>query len=142
MVPIPKVAPGDMVFWHCDTIHRQVRRALGEQRVPDATWAVCRCGSEQDRSPSRALKLLALHDLSLPDLSVESVHRGTEDASVFFIPAAPMCDLNRDYLRKQAETLRRGITPPDFPGNDSEVSFRHRATPDLLSPLGREMMGL
>jgi hypothetical protein len=32
---------------------------------------------------------------------VESEHEGTEDASVFYIPSAPLCDVNTRYLKRQ-----------------------------------------
>lgn len=95
VVSIPRVTPGDTVFWHCDLIH-----------------------------------------------SVEAKHTGTEDASVFYIPAAPVCPKNTHYLQRQAECFLEGLTPPDFPANNSEKSAVGRAGLSTLSSLGRKQMGL
>lgn len=89
MVSIPKINPGDMVFWHCDTIH-----------------------------------------------AVDEVHRGHADSSVFYIPAAPLCDVNVDYLLHQRNAFIHGIPPPDFPGGEGESKHVARATPDDLMKLG------
>jgi len=42
----------------------------------------------------------------------------------------------------QAAAFLDGRTPPDFPGNDSEVDFVGRGLPNDLSPAGRAMMGV
>lgn len=68
-VSIPRVQPGDAVFWHCDVAHM-----------------------------------------------VENQHRGTEDSSVLYIPAAPLCEVNARYLKSQRESFLEGRPPPDFPG--------------------------
>jgi hypothetical protein len=96
MVSIPKVYPGDMVFWHCDTIH-----------------------------------------------AVDPVHRGQSDSSVFYIPAAPLCEVNAEYLARQRHSFQHGIPPPDFPGGDGESRHVGRATPANVETLeGRRAMGL
>ena len=89
MVPIPKIHPGDMVFWHCDAIH-----------------------------------------------AVDSVHRGQSDSSVFYIPAAPLCEVNVNYLARQREAFVHGIPPPDFPGGEGESHHLGRATPAEAIELG------
>ncbi|CAF3722721.1 unnamed protein product [Rotaria sp. Silwood1] len=89
MVPIPKVRPGDMVFWHCDMIH-----------------------------------------------AVDSVHRGQSDSSVFYIPAAPLCEVNVKYLAQQRDAFTQGIPPPDFPGGEGESRHVGRATPEEVITLG------
>ncbi|OMJ20856.1 hypothetical protein AYI69_g6058 [Smittium culicis] len=63
------------------------------------------------------------------------------DSSVFYIPATPLCNINASYVKKQRETFRLGLTPPDFPGNNAEKDFADRATPSDLSELGRLGMG-
>jgi hypothetical protein len=96
MISIPTVQPGDMVFWHCDTIH-----------------------------------------------AVDSVHRGQIDSSVFYIPAAPLCEVNAEYLAQQRHSFQHGIPPPDFPGGEGEARHVGRATADNVKTLeGRRAMGL
>ena len=95
MVSIPTIRPGDMVFWHCDTIH-----------------------------------------------AVDDVHRGQSDSSVFYIPAAPLCELNARYLAGQRDAFTQGIPPADFPGGEGEKNHVGRATPeDLLKLRGGRPMG-
>ncbi|CAF1459530.1 unnamed protein product [Didymodactylos carnosus] len=89
MVSIPKVRPGDMVFWHCDTIH-----------------------------------------------AVDSVHRGQTDSSVFYIPAAPFCEINVEYLARQRDAFVHGIPPPDFPGGEGESHHVGRAVPEDVKKAG------
>lgn len=92
MVPIPKVQPGDAVFWHCDLIH-----------------------------------------------AVDPIHRGKSDSSVLYIPAAPLCRLNVDYLVRQREAFARGIPGPDFPGYPhalGESQHVGRADQAMLQSMG------
>lgn len=74
--------------------------------------------------------------------AVEFEHQGTEDACVFYIPLAPMCRQNAEYLVKQRDHFLRGLTPPDFPPNHSEVDFVGRGTADDLTEAGKRAMGL
>lgn len=92
MVPVPKVEPGDMVYWHCDMIH-----------------------------------------------SVDPVHQGKLDSSVFYIPSAPLCDINVKYAHKQRESFLTGITPPDYPGfpfGPGESTHSGRASPQDVEEAG------
>lgn len=97
MVPVPKVSPGDMVYWHCDMIH-----------------------------------------------SVDPVHQGKLDSSVFYIPSAPLCDINVNYTHKQRETFLSGLTPPDYPGfpfGPGETTHVGRASPqDVIESGGDAAM--
>eukprot|EP00040_Diaphanoeca_grandis_P028603 m.165989 g.165989 ORF g.165989 m.165989 type:complete len:505 (-) comp31408_c2_seq1:66-1580(-) len=79
-----------------------------------------------------------------PDIihAVDSVHAGTEDSSVFYIPAIPLTRQNARYVAKQRKKFEEGKTPPDFPPNDSEVSFIGRGTTSHLTPLGRQSLGV
>ncbi|CAF1223477.1 unnamed protein product [Adineta ricciae] len=95
MVSIPMVRPGDMVFWHCDTIH-----------------------------------------------AVDSVHRGQDDSSVFYIPAAPLCQINAEYLAEQRHCIAHGVPPPDFPGGEGESRHVGRANDKHINTIeGRRAMG-
>lgn len=69
MVSIPKVEPGDAVFWHCDLIH-----------------------------------------------AVDTVHNGSSDSSVMYIPSVPLCELNARYFQLKRESFFEGFPGPDFPG--------------------------
>ena len=94
LISIPRIYPGDTVWWHPDLIH-----------------------------------------------SVENKHEGSESNSVFYIPVAPDCPLNRIYLRKMRHSFVLGKTPPDFFENDYEVGLDDRAKMTDISYLGRKAMG-
>ncbi len=94
LAPIPRVEPGDTVWWHPDLIH-----------------------------------------------AVEPVHTGTAPSNVMYIPASPECARNRAFLPVQWQAFVSGRSAPDFPPDDLEAEFVGRATPDLLTPLGRRQMG-
>ncbi|OAX35739.1 DUF1479-domain-containing protein [Rhizopogon vinicolor AM-OR11-026] len=96
MTSIPKIHPGDQVYWHCDVVH-----------------------------------------------SVEGLHGGQEDSSVFYIPAVPLSLKNASYLRDQRNNFEQGLPSPDFPGGSGESTFIGRATPqDITTRQGRQAVGL
>jgi hypothetical protein len=72
---------------------------------------------------------------------VESEHKGAEDASVFYIPSAPLCDVNASYLKKQRENFLKGVPPPDFPGGIGESQHVGRGIVENMSPEGKLAMG-
>jgi hypothetical protein len=75
--------------------------------------------------------------------AVESVHGGTGDASVLYIPAIPLTPHNADYLRDQRVAFQQGIPPPDFPGGEGESKFEGRAREsDVTSTASRVALGL
>lgn len=78
-----------------------------------------------------------------PDLihAVEPAHTGPSESNVMYIPAAPDCPRNRAYLARQWPAFEAGTAPPDFPPGDLEADFSGRATPEMLTPLGRQQMG-
>ena len=68
MVNIPRMEPGDTIWWHCDMLH-----------------------------------------------AVEVDHLGKDDASVVYIAATPTTEMNKIYVKKQAEDfLNGGAVPGDF----------------------------
>ncbi|OTB03267.1 hypothetical protein M426DRAFT_60889 [Hypoxylon sp. CI-4A] len=73
---------------------------------------------------------------------VEGEHRGDKDSSVLYIPAAPLCDLNANYLKRERASFLNGIPPPDFPGGVGESQHIGRGTADSLSEAGKRAMGL
>lgn len=73
--------------------------------------------------------------------AVESVCNNPVDSSVFYIPVAPLCAINSQCLRRQRDCFDMGLTPPDFPGNNCEVTFDDRAKPEDLTELGKLGMG-
>jgi hypothetical protein len=79
-----------------------------------------------------------------PDLihAVAPAHTGGRESNVMYIAAAPDCGRNRDFLSRQLSAFLSGRSPPDFPPDDLETAFTGRATPDLLSAVGRRQMGL
>ena len=74
--------------------------------------------------------------------AVEDAHRGTGYSNVMYIAATPGCAKNDAYLRRQLPAFLEGRSPPDFPADDFETNFVGRAGVDMLSPLGREQIGL
>ena len=74
--------------------------------------------------------------------AVEDKHGGSGYSNVIYIGAAPWCDKNEAFAKKQAAAFLEGRSSPDFAPEDYEVGFAGRATAADLSPLGRRQMGL
>jgi hypothetical protein len=74
--------------------------------------------------------------------AVEDKHGGSGYSNVIYIGAAPWCDKNAAFAKKQAAAFMEGRSSPDFAPEDYELGFAGRATFDDLSPLGRQQMGL
>ncbi|CAH0035518.1 unnamed protein product [Clonostachys rhizophaga] len=72
---------------------------------------------------------------------VEAEHQGTEDASVFYIPSFPLCDINAMYLKRQRENFLNLCPPPDFPGGIGESEHIDAGSVADLSPGGKRAMG-
>ncbi|KAF3992870.1 hypothetical protein FT663_00780 [Candidozyma haemuli var. vulneris] len=71
--------------------------------------------------------------------AVDSVHQGTQDSSVFYIPSAPLCNINVKYAAVQRESFLKGLAGPDFPGFPNVVAeTKHvgRATPEDVEATG------
>jgi hypothetical protein len=73
--------------------------------------------------------------------SVENEHLGEFDSNVMYIAAAPWCEKNAAYLDRQWAAFVEGKSPPDFAADDFEVDFIGRATPEDMTPAGREQLG-
>ncbi|UJR08036.1 hypothetical protein I4U23_012313 [Adineta vaga] len=74
--------------------------------------------------------------------AVDSVHCGQMDSSVFYIPAAPLCEINAQYLGQQRHSLEHGIPPPDFPGGEGESRHVGRGSPhNIKTTEGKRAMG-
>ncbi|EGO26082.1 hypothetical protein SERLADRAFT_447357 [Serpula lacrymans var. lacrymans S7.9] len=74
--------------------------------------------------------------------SVESVHQGTSDSSVLYIPAVPLTLKNALYLRDQRINFVHGYPAPDFPGGEGESKFLGRASAqDIHTREGRQALG-
>ena len=139
MTSVPKVVPGDMVFWHCVRVTRRFSMFLHTHRA-----------------------LFFLQDVVH---SVEVEHTGTTDSAgktgsvslpmlqrrssngichvVMYIGAAPKTPHNLAYVVKQAQTFLAGQNPPDF----AELKKGTRlvglgADVDVEGPAGRVAMGL
>ncbi len=75
MVNIPRMEPGDKIWWHCDMLH-----------------------------------------------AVEVDRFGDNDASVVYVAATPTTEINRAYIRRQAEAfMDSGELMEDFSGNYPRV---------------------
>ncbi len=117
MTSVPKVFPGDTVFWHGDLIHSVEKDHTGN------------C----DSAGTLFQPLLVLYGLKAPSPS-----------PVMYIPAVPTTPLNQAYVERQKETFLKAVAPPDFPvqtkHENSLVGFGK--ADDILNPLGRKAMGL
>jgi len=74
--------------------------------------------------------------------AVEDRHNGSGYSNVIYISAAPWCDKNEAFLKRQAPAFLEGRSSPDFAAEDYEVDFKGRAQAEELSPLGQMQMGL
>lgn len=64
--------------------------------------------------------------------SVDSVHQGTADSSVLYIPACPLTGSNAHHLRRQRDNFMRGVPSPDFPGGVGESAHLGRVTAETV----------
>lgn len=133
MTSVPKVNPGDMVFWHCVCFRSLIFHYFSCERNP------------QD----------VVH-------SVEEEHTGQEDSagmfciswfkdhtnanhccSVMYIGAVPQTPMNTEYVKKQAETFLAGINPPDFVKDKPNTTYVGLgADTDVKEHIARVAMGL
>ncbi|KAL8657444.1 MAG: hypothetical protein Q9226_001916 [Calogaya cf. arnoldii] len=78
--------------------------------------------------------------------AVDSIHTGSSDSSVLYIPACPLTKANAEYLVRQRETFAEGTPAPDFPSGEGESQHRGRLTPDYvmknISRKAQRAMGL
>ncbi|KAI9363810.1 hypothetical protein BD770DRAFT_380512 [Pilaira anomala] len=73
--------------------------------------------------------------------AVEQKNDSDVDSSVLYIPSVPLCRINSEYLKSQKEAFKKGLTPPDFPGNNYEETFEDRANVETLNERERLNMG-
>lgn len=74
--------------------------------------------------------------------AVEDKHGGSGYSNVIYIGAAPWCEKNIAFAKRQAAAFLEGRSSPDFAPEDYEVGFDGRASVDDLTPLGQMQMGL
>lgn len=80
--------------------------------------------------------------------AVDPTHNGKGDSSVMYIPAAPLCRTNVEYLVRQRSKALGYAVPPDFPGGDEEnigeMVFVDKVCweTDVGSDEGRRAMGM
>jgi hypothetical protein len=60
--------------------------------------------------------------------AVDSVHSGTQDSSVLYIPACPLTKDNSEYLARQRDCFLPGKPSPDFGGGQGESKHVGRPT--------------
>lgn len=79
-----------------------------------------------------------------PDVvhGVEETHGGDGFSSVMYIGAAPFCEKNEAYLKRQLGCFETGKSSPDFAAEHYELGFEGRGKPEDLTELGRVQMGL
>jgi hypothetical protein len=113
-------------------------------------------GAGQEITPEDHPHLLRCHFVSIPTVApgdfvfwhcdvahmVEEEHQGKEDASVFYIPSLPLCEINASYIRRQRAAFEAGNAPPDFPAGLAESKHVDRGGIESISPQGRAAMGL
>lgn len=74
--------------------------------------------------------------------AVEDRHGGSGYSNVIYIGAAPWCEKNIAFAKRQAPAFLEGRSSPDFAPEDYELDFAGRASVDDLTPLGQMQMGL
>lgn len=75
--------------------------------------------------------------------SVDPVHLGKGDSSVFYIPSVPVCRVNTEYAFLQREAFLKGLAAPDFPGFPSgiaETQHVGRGTPQDVEVGGKKSL--
>ncbi|MCJ1410240.1 hypothetical protein MMC19_004325 [Ptychographa xylographoides] len=71
--------------------------------------------------------------------AVDSVHTGSTDSSVMYIPTCPLTEANVEYLTRQRQAFEAGLPGNDFPGGKGETEHVGRETPEfLMQSLSRE----
>ncbi|KAG8863766.1 hypothetical protein FRB96_007603 [Tulasnella sp. 330] len=119
IVSIPRVQPGDMVFWHVGRPQTPLIRESGQLMIrPDVLLDV-------------------VH-------SVEQYHHGPEDSSAMYIPAVPLTPKNVRYLARHRDQFLKRLPPPDFPQTElGESQFTNKGSEtDITTFQGRMAMGL
>ena len=121
MVSVPKVSPGDMVFWHCDVVHSVEQEHTGkEDSAGSFQFIYC-------LQKSRAL----------------STNDNEPRPAVMYIPAVPVTPQNLEYVKRQKDTFLKGVTAPDFPKTAGEGTFVGVGKEgDIVGETARRAMGL
>ena len=124
LISIPKVFPGDTVWWHPDLVHRYLNQ------IALIIWKYNLSHLNLD------------NDSFLINFSVEPVHNGKATNTVLYIPVGPDCPINRLYVERMKFQFLSGLSPPDFEGKpENEKCFKGRASFLDLSSEGMKMMG-
>nr|WP_256581555.1 DUF1479 domain-containing protein [Pseudomonas sp. FW306-2-2C-D06C] len=114
------VAPGQVLpvstQWH--PLLMRALRPIPEVRAGDSVWWHCDL----------------IH-------SVAGVENQQGWGNVMYVPAAPMCAKNRRYAKAVYGAFERGLSPPDFPREDYESTWRGRFSPQELNAIGRRGLG-
>ena len=119
MVSMPKVNPGDAVFWHCDVIHSVEKEHTGS-------------GDSVGKRRHFVLADLAILELTL-----------VLNNKVMYIPAVPLTPYNQAYIERQKASFLSGERPPDYPRGKGESTFVGVATVnDVVGMVGKRAMGL
>ncbi len=116
MTSVPKVNPGDAVFWHCDVVHAVETDHVGTGdsagKYPSSLYFICRLANRWK-------------------------------IAVMYIPAVPMTPQNLAYIERQKASFLSGERPPDFPKGEAEAGYIGVAgVDDVISTEGKRAMGL
>ncbi|KAF9233173.1 hypothetical protein BU15DRAFT_54284 [Melanogaster broomeanus] len=115
MTSVPKVNPGDMVFWHCDVVH----------------------AVEAGTHRKRPIRQVSLGSLGQSARALIVLH------SVMYIGAVPKTPQNWEYVMKQVQTFLAGDNPPDFgKAKDNTPYVGLGVDADVQEPISRVAMGL
>lgn len=121
MTSVPKVNPGDTVFWHCDVVHSVEEDHTGNEDS---------AGKKEKKNLFPFFLLISLFLL-------------TKKKLVMYIPAVPFTTSNFDYIQRQKDCFLAGQRPPDFPKGPAEAEFIGVGrVGDIDNDLGRKAMGL
>jgi len=116
MTSVPKVNPGDTVFWHCDVVHSVEEDHTGNE----------------DSAGQQVVFLCFLPSDLLTSMNV----------IVMYIPAVPFTASNFDYIQRQKDCFLAGKRPPDFPKGPTEADFVGvGGVGDIDNATGRRAMG-
>lgn len=70
--------------------------------------------------------------------AVDSVHNGSEDSSVLYIPACPLTTRNASFLAEQRDTFLNGKPGPDYGGGVGETKHVGRLGRGHVAKIGGE----
>ena len=139
IVSVPKVYPGDMVYWHCVRIlhpHTTIKSDTHVRQYHLGSHPRCRGRTSRKWRFMRSVFPSYIYSNLLLWLT------WLDQWIVMYIPAVPYTSQNAAYIKRQKESFLQGTPPPDFPAWKGEKGFTGVGTADdIISPIGRKAMG-